>query len=284
MQRHHQKTGQTMKFFQRALRAALVCSVMLAAQACSNDPASLTAQQADALQTKAVSGSKSALEKLTVAAQKGNVDAQFSLGILFAHISPADGKDIPESQAPLDYDQVARWLPKAAEQGHRRAQYYVGLFHYLGRGSISSFPQDYSKAELWLHKSAEQGDIDAQYYLGALHASPPESIGKHRPPPDYVQAAQWWREAAWQGHAYAQYKLGWLHLEGQGVAKSKAIPYALFSLAAAVNSGAADDLASLTKRMTQQEIEAGQTLTQRMRTPGNLLYALDEYLAQPAIR
>jgi TPR repeat protein len=46
------------------------------------------------------------------------------------------------------------WYRKAADQGHARAQHYLGLKYYLGHG----VSQDLEEAVRWLQKAADQGD------------------------------------------------------------------------------------------------------------------------------
>jgi TPR repeat protein len=54
--------------------------------------------------------------------------------------------------------EAARWVKKAAEQGHIDAQAKLGEMFGLGRGVA----QNDVEAARWVKKSAEQGHIDAQ--------------------------------------------------------------------------------------------------------------------------
>ena len=63
------------------------------------------------------------------------------------------------------YEEAAKWLRKAAEQGDADAQYNLGVCYDNGRG----VPQDYAEAVKWYRKAAEQGDADAQYNLGVCY-------------------------------------------------------------------------------------------------------------------
>ncbi len=60
-----------------------------------------------------------------------------------------------------DYTEAVKWYREAAEQGHARAQYSMGLAYEYGRG----VSQDHDEAMKWYHKAAEQGDADAQRKL-----------------------------------------------------------------------------------------------------------------------
>jgi ATP-dependent protease ClpP protease subunit len=56
------------------------------------------------------------------------------------------------------------WLP-LAEQGHRAAQFNVGIMYEKGVGVA----QDSAQAAAWYLKAAEHGDVDAAYALGVLY-------------------------------------------------------------------------------------------------------------------
>jgi TPR repeat protein len=106
-------------------------------------------------------------------------------------------------------------------------------------------------------------------------------------PQDYGQAAQWYRKAAQQGFAGAQINLGALYTNGHGVRQNRVVAYALFNLTTAQDSSnndlASKRRASLAAKMTEQEIKSGQALSQEMSRPGNLLKALDQYLATSGV-
>jgi TPR repeat protein len=175
-------------------------------------------------------------------------------------------------------DQAAlKTLQDEAQNGNPNAQVSIGALYAEGKGVA----QDWSQALQWTRKAAEQGAAHAQYNLGVFHA---RGNGVTQ---DWGQAAQWWRQAAQQGDGRAQNSLGYLYDSGQGVTQSKVAAYALYSLSAAQDNGAADSMAAanratLARGMSAQQIEAGQTLTGKMRVAGNFLSALDEYLAAQA--
>jgi hypothetical protein len=176
-----------------------------------------------------------------------------------------------------DYGQAIQWYRKAADQGDAVAQATLGSLYEHGQG----VPQDYAQAAQWFRKAADQGVASAQNNLGFLYEH------GQGVPRDYDQATQWSRKAAQQGHAGAQARLGLLYATGHGMPQNRVVAYALFNLATAQNSsikeGASMVRAALAKRMTEQEIKAGQALSQEMSRPGNLLKALDQYLAASGI-
>ena len=154
------------------------------------------------------------------AAQKGYAVAQYSLGQLYRHgqFGPEGaqyslgqfsrhGRFIPEV-AEEDSDPV-QWYRKAAEQGHKKAQYQLGLLYEAGRGVT----QNATQAVQWYRWAGQQGDPDAQYRLGDLYF-----FGSGLARSD-VHATEWYRRAAEQGHDDAQCCLASLHLFGGGVAQ-----------------------------------------------------------------
>jgi uncharacterized protein len=95
------------------------------------------------------------LESIEMQAERGDADAQFSLGFKFA-----SGRG-PE----LDYAQAAHWYRKAAEQSHPLAQFNLGVMYAEGQG----MPSDKAQSELWIDRAAHLGDAAAQYRLGISH-------------------------------------------------------------------------------------------------------------------
>jgi TPR repeat protein len=138
------------------------------------------------------------MEKNRKAAEQGNPQAQYNVGVLYANgdtdISHRLGVAVGW---PLDYKQAAVWFRKAAEQGHPGAQYNLGVLYVQGDG----VPQDYKQAAEWYRKAAEQGNSDAQCNLGALYVNG-QGVRKN-----YKQATKWFRKAVEQGHSKAQENL-----------------------------------------------------------------------------
>lgn len=76
-------------------------------------------------------------------AKKGNADAQYALGILYA-----SGKGVAR-----DYKEAVKWYTKGAQQGHTHSQYSVGAMYASGRG----VPEDYVEAHMWFNIAAALG-------------------------------------------------------------------------------------------------------------------------------
>jgi len=79
------------------------------------------------------------------------------------------------------------WHP-LAQQGHAKAQYWLGKMYDFGEG----VPQDYAEAVKWYRRAAEQGYAVAQTNLGAMY-----DYGRGVPQ-DYAKAVAWYRCAAEQ--------------------------------------------------------------------------------------
>ena len=66
-----------------------------------------------------------------------------------------------------DRQQAAAWFQKAAEQGHAKAQVYLGSMYRTGDG----VKRNYQQALAWYRKAADQGQADAQNELGIMYAA-----------------------------------------------------------------------------------------------------------------
>ncbi|MBF0125105.1 MAG: sel1 repeat family protein [Magnetococcales bacterium] len=123
------------------------------------------------------------IEEIVFSANRGDVDAQFVLGAMYAM-----GQGVPH-----DYQTAAKWFHKAAEQGDPDAQRKLGMIYYHGQG----VSQDYRAAIKWFRLAAEQGHDDAQANLGWLYAKG-DCV-----PRDDIQAYMWCQLSAEQGNQNA---------------------------------------------------------------------------------
>lgn len=128
-----------------------------------------------------------ALKWYLLAADKGDVSAQFDLGRLYS--------------VQKNYTEAVKWYGKAAEKGNAAAQVNLGNMYANGEG----VPQDYRQAVKWYRKAAEQGQALAQFNLGASYLKG-EGVMK-----DNLEAAKWFQLAAMQGHASAQFAMAVLY-------------------------------------------------------------------------
>ncbi len=101
---------------------------------------------------------ESDFQRMLKAAQKGDAEAQVSIGNAYK-----SGED-------QDDEQAVYWWHKAAKQGHAGAQRVLGHLYYEGK----CVNQDYEQAAQWYRKAAEQGEIPAQLNLAKCYDEHPD--------------------------------------------------------------------------------------------------------------
>jgi TPR repeat protein len=114
-------------------------------------------------------------------AENGNAEKQFLYGFFLQHETK-------------EFQEAAKWLTKAAEQGHVIAQDKLGDTYRNGEG----VPQDDKEAVKLFTLAAEQGYAKAQHNL-ALKYSSGRGV-----PQNYVQAHMWFNLSATNGKAEAK--------------------------------------------------------------------------------
>jgi len=156
-------------------------------------------------------------DPLTQNAERGNAEAQYSLGWRYA-----------SQQAPPDYAAARKWYARAADNGFAAAQNSLGVMYAKGQ----AVEMDYVAAAKWYRQAAEQGYVQAQYNLGVVYAA-----GKGVPQ-DFSEAALWYRRAAEQGYVQAQYNLGVVCARGEGLKQDAVEAHKWLNLAASNVNGA----------------------------------------------
>jgi len=154
-----------------------------------------------------------------------------------------------------DYATALReWRP-LAEQGHRDAQFNLGLLYENGLG----VPRDAAAAAAWYKMAAEQGDRDSAAYLGEMYA---EGMGVAR---DDAEALRWYVQAAELGHSASQYNVGLFYALGRGAEPNDV--EALAWLTVAVERGARDVgmLEALRKNVSRESLERAEALSEQIR-------------------
>lgn len=106
-----------------------------------------------------------------------------------------------------DYAKAIVKLKAAAEQGHKKAQYRLGLCYDKGRGVA----EDDVVAFNWYTKSASQNYAKAQCQLGKCYKDGEGTVK------DPKKAFELFTKAAKQENADAQYQLGKAYLKGKVV-------------------------------------------------------------------
>ncbi|MFM5236634.1 tetratricopeptide repeat protein [Aeromonas veronii] len=119
--------------------------------------------------------SEQPLSKIKQAAQKGEPEAQRTLGWMYSN-----GFEVPQSD-----EKAIFWYEKSAEQGNAKAQFFLGV-RLASRG-------DNSQAYSWYTKAANQGDADAQFALGVMYQ---DGRGV---PQDYIKSYAWLSVSAANG-------------------------------------------------------------------------------------
>ena len=139
---------------------------------------------------------KRALFWFRLAAAKGNVAAEYNLGV-----AADEGRGQPRSPG-----QALAWFTKAAEAGNVPAMLALARQFRTGEG----VDRDLAAAARWVGKAAQTGDPQAQDELGTLYRT-----GKGLEP-DLARAREWYQKAASQGYASAENNLGMMYRFGGG--------------------------------------------------------------------
>jgi hypothetical protein len=162
------------------------------------------------------SGDKpAAMKQLEIAAQKGDVAAQWRLGRLYA-----DGDGIP----PNDYRafQIFSRIANARADESRDsphagvvAKSFVALGSYWLEGIPGSpiVPNPARALEMFHYAASYFGDPDAQYQLARIYLN--GLAGRADP----MHAARWLNLASEKGHMYARAVLGQMLIDGKALAQ-----------------------------------------------------------------
>ena len=68
---------------------------------------------------------------------------------------------------PQNFAAAAKWFEKAANQGDREAQFFLGKMYWGGEGIRRNDEQ----ATKWFRRAAAQGDVQAQQALAILDSA-----------------------------------------------------------------------------------------------------------------
>jgi uncharacterized protein len=191
--------------------------------------AEISTKASQALQAKDYA---SAMAYYRMAADKGDAQAQYDIGLLYSngmgvsrddkiafqwfHVAAAQGHVASITWLGVmyasgrgvqqDYIESMKWNKKAAELGSPHAQHNLGLMYYFGQ----AVPVNTSEAMRWFRQSAEQGFAKAQLSLGLMYK------GKG-PQQNYAEAMKWFQSSADQGLAAAQFELGSMYVLAIGI-------------------------------------------------------------------
>ncbi|WP_052046399.1 tetratricopeptide repeat protein [Candidatus Paracaedibacter symbiosus] len=130
----------------------------------------------------------------TKAAEQGNADAQFNLGLMYR-----DGRAGLPKGPEADQHAVAL-VTKAAEQGNAAAQGNLGLMYQIGRAGLPQGPEADQHAVTWYTKAAKQNHAEAQFKLGQMYG------GGRGVTQNYKEAVKWYTSALKSDPKYTQAK------------------------------------------------------------------------------
>ena len=142
---------------------------------------------------------KRARQLMNVVAKKGDVEAQFVLANM---LNSSSGQITSE---PL---QAVQWLSRAANRGHEKAQFQLGM-HYLRGQNVA---RDTNAAYHWFTQAAKKNVAGAHFNLALMHERG-DGI-----PANIDTAIRWYTSAADLGNANALQNLGIKYLIGEQVA------------------------------------------------------------------
>jgi TPR repeat protein len=134
---------------------------------------------------------KVASEECKIAANEGNVDAQWLLAQIYRH-GLLDGDS--------DLKDAFFWYQMAADEGHVESMREVGLAYLYGEGKDENFELAYQ----WLKKAANKQDTTAEFSIGILFF---EGKGKKK---DIGSAINWFKRAAVKKHVMSINNLAWI--------------------------------------------------------------------------
>lgn len=143
-------------------------------------------------------------EELRSAAEEGDVEAMFRLGLLH--------------QAGLgvekDAEEALEWFRQAADEGHLGALYEVGRAHLFGTGA----EVDTDAGLASYREAAEGGHRIAMESLGHLYL-----FGEHGVEAAPDEGVEWLERAYEAGSASAARTLGEAYAQGEGVARDETL-------------------------------------------------------------
>lgn len=107
----------------------------------------------------------------------------------------------------INYDEAFKWYIKSAEQGFDSAQIKVAHCYSVAEG----VEQDFTKTLSWINKAVEQNNADAINSLGDIY------MYGDGVKADTIKALELYRKSAKKGSSDGMVSLGWSYLLGNGV-------------------------------------------------------------------
>ena len=132
-----------------------------------------------------------------LAAEQGNTDAQFNLGLIY------------HQGGILDRGQQSEFEWRKISDKDRIAEKQLDL--WLGDNTKDEVAQDFEEAIQWYQLAADQDNPDAQFNLGLMY------LKGHGVSQDYDEGIEWIERASEKDHPGALYHLGLAYDLGDGV-------------------------------------------------------------------
>ena len=148
-----------------------------------------------------------ALNSFYVLAKKGDIEAQFNVGMIYA-----EGKGVK-----ADIAEAMRWYEKSAKQGNGAAQYNLAQLYYE-KGQKDE-PHAYEKAKYWYEKAIENNVKEAYNNLAALYM---HGLGVEQ---NEQKAFELFAKAAQLGDSEAQVNLAVMYAWGKDIKHDKMKAY-----------------------------------------------------------
>ncbi|HEX2833964.1 MAG TPA: hypothetical protein VHW00_13215 [Thermoanaerobaculia bacterium] len=155
-----------------------------------------------------------AAEFFEQAAQKGNAEGMYWLGLLYE-----EGKGVTGDPA-----KAQQWFRAAAEKGHVNAMNNYG---------VAIAKSDPAQAVEWYRKAASAGDVRAMRNLGNAYG---EGLGVAKDP---KQAVDWYRKGVDQGDAESMLRYGYMLSHGLGLEQDLSKAFAMYLASARAGNTAA---------------------------------------------
>jgi uncharacterized protein len=172
---------------------------------------------------------------------------------------------------PQDYTEAAKWYRKAVEQDRHSGQYELGLLYEQGLG----VPQDRDKA-MEFYYGAGPNNVDAQRRLFALYEADLTL------PSNLDRVIAWYEAAAEEGNHSAQVGLGLHYQFGNGVSANRYVAGALYLIAQQSSGRPSENPTFMGPKDIARSADVEmQALAREMAKPGNLLKAIEWFIAHP---
>jgi len=142
---------------------------------------------------------RSKAEKYRVAAEAGDPEAQYQLGLCFYRKDPEPEDPAEREEWLKGIERGLVWLRKAGNQGHPAANEQIGFCYWNGKG----LPHSHRAAMKRCLRAAKAGMVRAQWAVGCFYLNG----GSHGISENCDEGVRWMHKAAVAGDPCAQYMM-----------------------------------------------------------------------------